>query len=93
MPIKYKIEILPALKAIGYTQTRIREEKLIGQATLSQLRRGELVSWATIETLCRLLECQPGDILEYIPDDPNKPQADAETDALRAALLNQIKGL
>lgn len=93
MPIKYKIEILPALKAIGYTQTRIREEKLIGQATLSQLRRGELVSWATIETLCRLLECQPGDILEYIPDDPNKPQADSETDALRAALLNQIKGL
>lgn len=93
MPIKYKIKILPALKAIGYTQTRIREEKLIGQATLSQLRRGELVSWATIETLCRLLECQPGDILEYIPDDPNKPQADAETDALRAALLNQIKGL
>lgn len=93
MPIKYKIEILPALKAIGYTQTRIREEKLIGQATLSQLRRGELVSWATIETLCRLLECQPGDILEYIPDDPNKPESDEETDALRAALLNQIKGL
>lgn len=93
MPIKYKIEILPALKAIGYTQTRIREEKLIGQATLSQLRKGELVSWATIETLCRLLECQPGDILEYTPDDPNKPQADAETDALRAALLDQIKGL
>lgn len=93
MPIKYKIEILPALKAIGYTQTRIREEKLIGQATLSQLRRGELVSWATIETLCRLLECQPGDILEYIPDDPNKPETDEETDALRAALLNQIKGL
>lgn len=93
MPIKYKIEILPALKAIGYTQTRIREEKLIGQATLSQLRKGELVSWATIETLCRLLDCQPGDILEYIPDDPNKQQVDAETDALRAALLNQIKGL
>lgn len=93
MPIKYKIEILPALKAIGYTQTRIREEKLIGQATLSQLRKGELVSWATIETLCRLLECQPGDILEYIPDDPNKPEPDEETDALRAALLNQIKGL
>lgn len=93
MPIKYKIEILPALKAIGYTQTRIREEKLIGQATLSQLRKGELVSWATIETLCRLLDCQPGDILEYIPDDPNKPESDEETDALRAALLNQIKGL
>lgn len=67
MPIRYKIEILPALKAAGYTQTRIREEKLIGQATLSQLRKGELVSWATIETVCRLLGCQPGDLLEHVP--------------------------
>lgn len=72
MPIRYKIEVLPALKAVGYTQTRIREEKLIGQATLSQLRKGDLVSWATIETLCRLLRCQPGDLLEYVPDEvPN----------------------
>lgn len=64
MPIKYKIDILEALKNIGYSQNRIRNEKLIGQATLTQLRHGELVSWKTIETICKLLNCQPGDILE-----------------------------
>ena len=68
MPIKYKIDVLAALRDIGYTQNRIRNEKLIGQATLTQLRHGELVSWATIETICRLLECQPGDIIEYVGD-------------------------
>lgn len=68
MPIKYKIDVLAALRDIGYTQNRIRNEKLIGQATLTQLRHGELVSWATIETICRLLECQPGDIIEYVED-------------------------
>ena len=67
MPIRYKIEILPALKGIGYTQTRIREDKLMGQATLQQLRHGELASWKTIDTVCRLLDCQPGDLLEYVP--------------------------
>jgi len=67
MPIRYKIEILPALKAIGYTQTRIREDKLMGQATLQQLRHGELASWKTIDTVCRLLDCQPGDLLEHVP--------------------------
>ena len=77
MSIKYKTEILPALKAIGYTQTRIRDEKLMGQATLQQLRHGELASWKTIDTVCRLLDCQPGDLLEYVPDEiPN-----AETQA------------
>lgn len=67
MPIRYKIEILPALKAIGYTQTRIREDKLMGQATLQQLRHGELASWKTIDTVCRLLDCQPGDLLKHVP--------------------------
>ena len=68
MPIKYKFDVLAALRNVGYTQNRIRNEKLIGQATLTQLRHGELVSWATIETICKLLECQPGDIIEYVED-------------------------
>ena len=69
MPVQYKINILAALKEAGYSSARIRQEKLIGQATLQQLRHGELVSWATINTICQLLDCQPGDILEYVPED------------------------
>ncbi|MCD7753190.1 MAG: helix-turn-helix transcriptional regulator [Clostridiales bacterium] len=66
--MRYKIDILAALKEKGYSSTRIRKEKLMGQATLTQLRHGELVSWMNIETICRLLNCQPGDILEYKPE-------------------------
>ena len=65
--IRYKIEILPALKAAGYSTNKIRTDKLMGQATLQQLRQGELVSWATIEKVCTLLDCQPGDLLEHVP--------------------------
>lgn len=68
MPIQYKIDVLAALREKGYTQNRIREEKLIGQSYLTQIRHGELVSWKTLETICRLLECQPGDLLELVPD-------------------------
>ncbi len=66
MALRYKIDILSALKNKGYSTTRIREEKLIGQSYLQQLRHGELVSWKTIDTLCRLLECNVGDIVEYV---------------------------
>lgn len=69
MPVNYKLNILQALKNAGYNTNRIRKEKLIGQATLQQLRHGELVSWSTIETICKLLQCQPGDILEYVDDE------------------------
>ena len=69
MAVRYKIDIMAALKEKGYSSTRIREEKLIGQSYLQQIRHNELVSWKTIDTLCKLLECQPGDIIEYIPDE------------------------
>ncbi len=68
MPIRYKLDVLEMLTKAGYRSTRIRNEKLMGQATLQQLRHNELVSWKNIEVICRLLECQPGDILEYVPE-------------------------
>ena len=68
MAIKYKIDVLSELKKKGYSSTRIRNEKLIGQSYLQQLRHGELVSWNALDTICRLLECDIGDILIYERD-------------------------
>lgn len=64
MPVKYKIDILAKLKEAGYTTYRIRKEKIFGEATLQKLRHGEPVSWDNIETLCKLLNLQIGDILK-----------------------------
>ena len=69
MPIHYKIEILQSLKAVGYNTSVLRKEKLMGEATIQKLRKGELVSWANINTICSLLNCQPGDLMEYVPDE------------------------
>lgn len=68
MALRYKIDVMRALKEKGYPTTRIREEKLIGQSYLQQIRHGILVSWSTMDTLCKLLECDIGDIIEYVPD-------------------------
>ena len=65
MAIRYKVDILAELKTKGYSSTRIRDEKLIGQSYLQQLRQGELVSWKALNTICALLECQPGDLIEF----------------------------
>ncbi len=68
MAIRYKVDVLAELKKKGYTSTKIREEKLIGQSYLQQLRHGELVSWKTLDTICALLGCQPGDLVEYVSE-------------------------
>ena len=69
MPIIYKFNVMEALKEAGYSSTRLRSEKLLGESYMTQLRRGDLVSWAAIETICKLLNCQPGDILQYVQED------------------------
>lgn len=65
MSIVYKIDVLSALKEKGYSTYRLRKEKLLGESVIQQLRSGEVISWANIERLCELLECQIGDIVEY----------------------------
>ena len=66
--ILYKFDVIKALKESGYNSTRIRKDKIMGEGMLQKLRQKQLVSWATIDTICSLLNCQPGDILEYRKD-------------------------
>lgn len=65
MPIKYRIDVIAALKAAGYSTYRIRKEKIFSEATLQSFRTGKIASQASLELLCKLLKCQPGDLLMY----------------------------
>lgn len=65
MGLKYRGDVLEALKARGYSSYRLRSEKLLSESTIQKLREGRGVSWDVLETLCRLLDCQPGDLIYY----------------------------
>lgn len=65
MPIIYKFDVLQALKNAGFNTNTIRKEKLLSESTLQKLRNKEMVAISNIEIFCRLLNCQPGDILEF----------------------------
>lgn len=69
MPLQYKIDILPALKEKGYNTNRLRQDKLLSESTIQKLREKKGVAWVNIETICKLLQCQPGNILEYVADE------------------------
>lgn len=72
MPIKYD-KLMALLKEKGYTTYKIRKDKLIGQGTLTAIKNGTGgLDSKTISRLCKVLECQPGDIMEYVPDEVDK---------------------
>lgn len=52
------------------TMYYFRKNKIIGTETLEKMRKGEgHIDTRTIEKICKELDCQPGDIMEYIPDE------------------------
>ena len=69
MSVQFRANILAMLKEKGYNTTKLRRDKLLAESTIQQLRKGELVSWANISRICAMLNCQPGDILEYVPEE------------------------
>lgn len=71
MPIKFKIDVISALKAAGYNTNTIRKQKLLSEGTLQSLRNGKYISMDAISKICRLLKCQPGDIMEYVDEEEN----------------------
>ncbi len=61
----YKFDILKALKEAGYTTTRLRKEKLLGENAIQSLRKNEMVGIIALEKICKLLDMQPGNIIKY----------------------------
>ncbi len=66
MPLEYKIDVLQALKDKGYNTSRLRKEKLLSESTIQKLRERKPISWANIEQICRMLDCQPESFLVFI---------------------------
>lgn len=63
--LKFKVDIVSLLKENGYNTSRIRREKLIGEKTLMDMKSGIVPGIKTIDTLCRILEMQPGNLIKY----------------------------
>ena len=56
------------MKEKGVTQYALIKHHRISPGQLTRLKRNESVSTHTIDTFCRILNCQVGDIMEYIED-------------------------
>ena len=71
MAIKYRIDVLAALKEAGYSSYKMRNDRIMGEATIQAIRKGQQISWDKLSLVCSLLNCQPGDILEYVEENEN----------------------
>ena len=66
--LEYKIDVLRELKDAGYNTNRIRKEKILSETSLQSLRSGKMIGNIALDKLCKVLKCQPGNIIRYVPD-------------------------
>lgn len=76
MPIKYD-KLIALMRDRGITSYTLKRDNIIGQATYKKIMEGGDIDTRTIAKLCKLLECQPGDILEYVPEEQPPRAAEA----------------
>ena len=74
MPIYVNLDVMMARRHIGAGE--LADRVGITPANLSILKnnKAKAVRFSTLEALCRALDCQPGDILEYAPGGPDAPR-------------------
>lgn len=59
------------MKALGISQYALIKQYRISPGQITRLKRNESVSTHTLEVFCKILNCDIGDIVHYIPDDEN----------------------
>lgn len=64
--IYYKIDVLNELKNKGYTVTWIVKNNILNSTTMQNIRDNKAINFNNLDTLCELLDMQPGEIIGYI---------------------------
>ena len=69
MGIIINLDVVMAQRKKGLTE--LSKEVDITMANLSILKnnKAKAIRFSTLEAICRVLQCQPGDIIEYVPDE------------------------
>jgi len=69
MGISYT-KLIDLLKSKQISIYKLKSDKIIGTATIDKIRKGVgHIDTRSIESICKYLDCQPGDIMEYVPDE------------------------
>lgn len=65
-------DVLGLLSRNGWSAYRLRKEKALSESTITRLRNRAPINTTTIDTICELCGCQPGDIMHYVPGEKDE---------------------
>ena len=78
MLIKYD-KLFQMMQKRGLTTYKIRKENIISQSALTAIKNGKSVTTDTIAKLCKVLDCQPGDLMENVDEEEANTRTSSNT--------------
>lgn len=74
MGIMINLDAMMAKRRIGLIELSDKVGITLANLSILKNNRARAVRFSTLDAICRALDCQPGDILEYVPDDEEQPK-------------------
>lgn len=68
----YRLNVLETLSDAGYTPSKLRKEKLLGENAIQCLRENKMVGIKALDKICSILNTQPGNIIKYVETEKSK---------------------
>ena len=68
MAILVNLDVMMARRKMGLTELSDRVGVTLANLSVLKNNKAKAVRFSTLDAICRALNCQPGDILEYLPD-------------------------
>ncbi len=73
MPIIVNLDVMMARRKISLNELSARVDLTLSNLSILKTGKAKAIRFSTLQALCKALDCQPGDILEYRPDEPSAP--------------------
>lgn len=73
MPIVVNLDMMLARRKMSLSQLSERVDVTIANLSVLKTNKARAVRFSTLEAICKALDCQPGDILEFVPDGEEEP--------------------
>ena len=68
MAIMVNLDVMMAKRKMSLNELAERVDVTVANLSVLKNNRAKAVRFSTLEAICKALDCQPGDILEYVPD-------------------------
>ncbi len=72
MSIMINLDVMMAKRKVGLTELSDRVGITLANLSILKNNRARAVRFSTLDAICKALDCQPGDILEYVEDGEGK---------------------